>query len=46
MAKMKRRYIQGKWREVCPRCGEPNVRPQGPDEKTCGTCAYVWVATR
>ena len=42
MAKSKREFIFAKWREVCPRCGEPNVKPQAPSEKTCGTCAWVW----
>ena len=38
MRKTQKEFIAGKWREVCPRCEEPNVKPQAPAEKTCGTC--------
>ena len=44
MRKTQKEFIAGKWREVCPRCEEPNVKPQAPAEKTCGTCAWVWPA--
>ena len=41
---MKRERIRGKLVEVCPKCGEPNVRAQSSLEKACGTCGFVWSA--
>ena len=38
---IKKEWIAGKLRLICPRCAETNLFRQAADEVVCGTCATV-----